>query len=98
MLLDTDTFTHRSFYTQALVHVHTPMLVDTNSFTHRSFDTHKCCDIQELLHTDTSTHFNGDFTDRNGFRLWDSSGYSIRWVNITYLRMVDYHNYQMELS
>ena len=42
MLLHTDPFTHRPFYTQTLLH--------TEAFTHRSFYT------QRLLHTEAFTH------------------------------------------
>ena len=53
MLLHTDPFTHRRFYTQTLLH--------TDPFTHRSFYTQKllhteAVDTQTPLHTDAFTH------------------------------------------
>ena len=47
MLLHTDTFTHKHFYTQTLL---TKTLLHTGAFTHRRFDT------QALLHTNTFTY------------------------------------------
>ena len=43
--VNTDTFTHKGFHTQALVHVHTKMLLHTRSCTHRLFS------AETLLHT-----------------------------------------------
>ena len=56
MLLHTDTFTHRHFYTQTLL---TKSLLHTGAFTHRSIYT------QTLLHTKTFTHSHTEaFTHR----------------------------------
>ena len=41
-------FTHRSFYTQTLLH--------TAAFTHRHFYTEALLHAQKLLHTDAFTH------------------------------------------
>ena len=62
MLLHTDAFTHRDFYTQTLSH--------TETLTHRSFYT------QKLLHTDAkglrrtlqNRNFTAVFGDRTSFR------------------------------
>ena len=58
MLLHTDAFTYRPFYTQTLLHTdpfthrsfYTQTLLHTDAFTHRNFYT------QKLLHTETFTH------------------------------------------
>ena len=58
MLLHTDTFTHRHFYTQTLL---TKRLLHTGAFTHRSIYT------QTLLHTKTFTHSHTEAFTHRGF-------------------------------
>ena len=64
-ILHTDAFTHRSFYTQNLLHTEafdTQRLWHTEAFTHRSFYTnaftHRSFYTQKLLHIDAFTHRN----------------------------------------
>ena len=60
-LLHTEAFTHRGFYTQTLLH--------TDAFTHKHFHTHRGLHTQTLLlHTDAFTH-RRFYTQTSSFEL-----------------------------
>ena len=64
-----NTFTHRRFYTQKLLHTEafTHRSFYTDAFTHKAF-THRSVYIQKLLHTEAFTHrrfYTDTFTHRH---------------------------------
>ena len=79
-----NTFTHRRFYTQKLLHtkVFTHRSFYTEAITHKAF-THRSFYIQTLLHTDVFTHrrfYTDTFTHRHVYTqtLWHTEAFTHR--------------------